>query len=692
MENPLVKTRNIGIMAHIDAGKTTTTERILFYTGRTHKLGEVHEGTATMDWMPQEQERGITITAAATSCSWKDYRINLIDTPGHVDFTIEVERSLRVLDGAIVLFCAVGGVEPQSETVWKQANKHHVPRIAFINKMDRIGADFFSVIDQMKTRLKATAVAFQVPVGVSSDFLGVIDLIQMKFFRWADAATLGENFTTEPIPEDYTDISNKLREDLIAAVAEHDEALMEKYIGGEELSVSEIINAARKACIGLKLTPVFCGASFKNKGVQPLLDAVTQYLPSPLDVPPVQGVDPRSVDKVLSRKTDASEPFSGLVFKIASDPFVGQLAYLRVYSGSVKVGEAVLNATKGKRERITKLLKMHANKREEINEVKAGDIAAVVGLKLAMTGDTLSSDKEPILLEKIDYPEPVITLTLEPKTMAEQEKLATSLQKLALEDPSLRVKIDNDTGQTMISGMGELHLEIIVDRLLREFKVDANVGKPQVAYKETVTTAAVGEARFLKQISGKDQFGHCVIEISPGTRSAGFKFINTVSTEILPKKFVDSIEQGIKEAAFSGPLGGYPMVDFTAKLIRAEYDIHSSTELAYRIAASMAFREVSPKAAPTLLEPIMICEVVCPESYMGDVIGDLNSRRGKILSMTLRGESQVIKSEVPLAAMFGYSTALRSLTQGRASYALEPSHYEPVPPAVAKDLIYKTYG
>jgi len=690
MDHPLNRTRNIGIMAHIDAGKTTTTERILYYTGKTHKLGEVHEGTAIMDWMPQEQERGITITAAATTCFWKDHRINIIDTPGHVDFTIEVERSLRVLDGAIVVFCAVGGVEPQSETVWNQASKHKVPRIAFINKMDRIGADFFAVVDQMKEKLQAKAVPFQVPVGSSSDFQGVIDLIELKFYSWIDTS-LGESFQTLPVPAEYNETVAKARELIVESVAEFDEALLEKYLSGETVSSEEMKTAARKACVELKITPVFCGAAFKNKAIQPLLDAVLDYLPSPFDVPPVQGVDPTDHDKILTRKTDTKEPFSALVFKIAADPFIGQLAYLRVYSGQIEVGDAVHNSTKSKKERISKILLMHANKREEIQTVKCGEIVGVVGLKFAVTGDTLCDDKNPILLEKIDYPEPVITQTLEPKTLAEQEKLSTSLQRLALEDPSLRVKQDSDTGQMVISGMGELHLEIMVDRLLREYKVQANVGKPMVAYKETVTKTGKVEIAFSRLIAGKEQSAQLVMEFEPLSRGDGFKFENKVPKELLPLKVAEAVSQGIQESFFSGTLAGYPVVDFKAKLVSARFDETNSTELAFKIAASMAFREGIPKCDPVLLEPIMDCEVICPEQFMGDVIGDLNSRRGKILSMTLKNKSQVIKSQVPLASMFGYSTGLRSLSQGRASYSMEPSHYEPVPPAISKDLVYKVF-
>ena len=570
MNYPLNKTRNIGVMAHIDAGKTTTTERILYYTGKTHKLGEVHEGTATMDWMPQEQERGITITAAATTCFWHDHRINLIDTPGHVDFTIEVERSLRVLDGAIMVFCAVGGVEPQSETVWGQANKHHVPRIAFINKMDRVGADFFGCIEQMREKLKAAPVAFQIPVGSGADFVGVIDLVAGKFLQWTSEGA-GESFNTLSIPAEYVEQYKEYREKLIEAVADQNEQLLDKYLSGESISPEEIIAAGRSATIGLKITAVFCGAAFKNRAVQPLLDAVVAYLPSPLDVPPITGIDPEDESKVLTRKTDPSEPLSALVFKIATDPFVGQIAYVRVYSGTMRNGETVFNASKSKRERIAKLVLMHANKRQEVEQIQCGEIAAVVGLRLAVTGDTLCSDKHHILLEKIEYPEPVITVTVEPKTMADQEKLATSLQRLGLEDPSLRVRIDAETGQMVLSGMGELHLEIIVDRMLREFKVDANVGKPQVAYKETITSTQKVEIEFLKPISGKDQFGHCVIEFSPVPRGEGMVFENAVPPELLPKKFADAVKQGLHEAAFSGALGGYPVVDFKAKLLSSKY-------------------------------------------------------------------------------------------------------------------------
>lgn len=689
-EYSLETTRNIGIMAHIDAGKTTTTERILYYTGKTHKIGEVHEGTATMDWMPQEQERGITITAAATTCFWKNYRVNIIDTPGHVDFTIEVERSLRVLDGAVAVFCAVGGVEPQSETVWRQANKYKVPRIAFVNKMDRIGADFDAVVSQIKEKLGANPVPFQLPLGSEADFKGVIDLIKMKAVLW-HSEDLGATFTYQDIPADLTSAAKEAREKLVEAVAEQDEKTLEKYLGGEELSEEDLMRAARKACIAMTITPVICGSSFKNKGVQPLLDSVVSFLPSPLDVPPVEGHDVRNHDKILTRKADFKEPFSALAFKIMTDPFVGQLTYFRVYSGQLSAGSYIYNSTKEKKERIGRLLQMHANKREEIQEVKAGDIAAAVGLKFTVTGDTLCAENNQILLEKMEFPEPVISIAIEPKTQADQEKLGLSLQKLAMEDPSFRVRTDTETSQTLISGMGELHLEIIVDRLLREFKVEANVGSPQVAYKETVSQKVKAEGKFIRQSGGKGQYGHCVIEIEPLERGKGYEFENAIAGGTIPKEFIPPIDKGIQEAATSGLLGGYPVVDFKVRLVDGSFHDVDSSEMAFKIAGSMAFKEACKSAGPVLLEPIMSCEVVCPDNYMGDIIGDLNARRGKILSMTPRGNVQAIKAEVPLAQMFGYSTELRSKSQGRATYTMEPSHYEPVPPNLAEKIISKSY-
>lgn len=690
-EYALEVTRNIGIMAHIDAGKTTTTERILFYTGKTHKLGEVHEGTATMDWMPQEQERGITITSAATTCFWKNYRINLIDTPGHVDFTIEVERSLRVLDGAVAVFCAVGGVEPQSETVWRQANKYKVPRIAFVNKMDRIGADFQGCVDQMREKLGANPIPFQLPWGSEAEFKGIIDLISMKAIQW-HGEDLGASFDEVEIPADLLEQAKEARETLIAAVAEHDEACMEKYISGEALTAEQIRNAARKACISIAVIPVFCGSSFKNKGVQPLLDAVVQYLPSPKDIPPVQGHDLKNPEKILERKADAKEPFAALAFKIMTDPFVGNLTYFRVYSGSVKPGMQVYNPLKDKKERIGRLLQMHANKREDIQEAKAGEIAAAVGLRFTTTGDTLCVENNPILLEKMEFPEPVISIAIEPKTTADQEKLGQSLQRLAMEDPSFRVKTDEETGQTIISGMGELHLEIIVDRMLREFKVEANVGSPQVAYKETITKAVRVEGKFIRQTGGKGQYGHCWIEMEPNERGKGYSFENAITGGALTKEFISAVDKGVQGAMSNGLLVGYPVVDVKVRLVDGSMHDVDSNEMAYKIAGSMAFKEGCKQGGEILLEPIMSCEVVCPEAYMGDVIGDLNARRGKILSMTARSNVQAIKAEVPLAEMFGYSTELRSKSQGRATYTMEPSHYEPVPPNVAEKIISRMYG
>ncbi len=682
----LKTTRNIGIMAHIDAGKTTTTERILFYTGKTHKMGEVHEGTTVMDWMPQEQERGITITSAATTCAWRDHRINIIDTPGHVDFTIEVERSLRVLDGAVGVFCAVGGVEPQSETVWRQANKYRVPRIAFVNKMDRIGADFFSVLSQIRERLGANPVAVQIPLGAEDQFRGVVDLVRMKLLTFP-AADQGSTVAQEEIPAEVADQAAEYREKLLEAAAEADDALMERYLGGESISESELRAALRKGCISFKLVPVLCGASFRNKGVQPLLDAVIDYLPSPLDIPPVQGHDVDNYDKLIERKANENEPFSALAFKIMSDPFVGTLTYVRVYSGKIATGDSVYNPTKQKKERLGRLLLMHANKREDVQEAKAGEIVAAVGLRFTVTGETLCEEKKPILLEKMEFPEPVISIAIEPKTKADQEKLGQALQRLAMEDPSFRVTQNEETAQTLISGMGELHLEIIVDRMRREFKVDGNVGAPQVSYKETITAPATAEGKFVRQIpGGKSQFGHVVVRLSPRERGAGFLFKNEIPAGRIPKEFYPAIEQGLRESALGGIQVGYPAVDIQATLLDGSYNEMESTEVAYKIAASMAYREATRNAQPVILEPVMAAEILCPEAYMGGVIGDLNSRRGKILSMSAKHDLQAIKAEVPLGTMFGYSTALRSSSQGRATFSMEFSHYEPVPSQMAHDL------
>lgn len=685
----LSTTRNIGIMAHIDAGKTTTTERILYYTGKTHKLGEVHEGTTVMDWMPQEQERGITITSAATTCFWREHRINIIDTPGHVDFTIEVERSLRVLDGAVAVFSAVEGVEPQSETVWRQANKYHVPRIAFVNKMDRVGAEFFDVLAQIKERLGANPVAIQIPWGSQDTFRGIIDLVEMKALAW-NSDDLGATPDIQEIPAELKDQADEYREKLIEAASECDEKLMNKYLNGEAVTTAELKAALRKGCISITLVPVTLGASFKNKGVQPMLDAIVDFLPSPLDVPPMEGKDPADLEKPMTRKAIVDEPFSALAFKIMNDPYVGSLTYIRVYSGKVQSGDTVFNVSKGKRERMGRLLLMHANKREDINEICAGDIAAAVGLRFTITGDTLCNEGKPILLEKIDFPEPVISIAIEPKTKADQEKLANSLQRLAMEDPSFRISINEDTGQTLISGMGELHLEIIVDRMKREFKVEGNVGQPQVAYKETISKAAHAEGKFIRQSGGKGQYGHCVIRLEPSERGSGFKFVNSVKAGAIPKEFIPAVEKGLHESMLGGIIAGYPAVDIKATLLDGSFHDVDSSEIAYKIAASMAFREATQQAEPLILEPMMACEVVCPEDYMGGVIGDLNSRRGKILNMSPRHGMQVIKAQVPLAAMFGYSTSLRSSSQGRATYSMEFSHYDPVPPNIADEIKIKS--
>jgi elongation factor G len=685
MVNDLQKTRNIGIMAHIDAGKTTTTERILYYTGKTHKLGEVHEGTTVMDWMPQEQERGITITSAATTCFWRDHRINIIDTPGHVDFTIEVERSLRVLDGAVAVFSAVEGVEPQSETVWRQANKYKVPRLAFVNKMDRIGADYFDVLKQITDRLAAKPLALQIPIGNEDGFVGIIDLVKMNAIIW-HSEDQGATFDTRDIPEEMADQAAEYREKLLEAAAECDETLTEKYLNGQAMSAEEIHQAIRKGCLSMSLVPVICGASFKNKGVQQILDAIVEYLPAPLDKPPVEGKDPAAEDHTLTRKSKFDEPFSALAFKIMNDPYVGQLTYFRVYSGQVETGTTVFNSAKGKRERLGRLLQMHANKREDISIVQAGDIGAAVGLRFTTTGDTLCDEKHPILLEKIEFPEPVISIAIEPKTKADQEKLGNALQRLAMEDPSFRVNINEETGQTLISGMGELHLEIIVDRMRREFKVEGNVGQPQVAYKETISTSSKGEGKFVRQSGGRGQYGHCIIQLDPLLQGKGYQFVNAIRAGVIPKEFIPAIDKGIQESLLGGVIAGYPLTDVKATLLDGSFHEVDSTEIAFKIAASMAFKDAALKGNPVILEPIMACEVVCPEDYMGGVIGDLNSRRGKILNMTTRHNAQVIKAEVPLAEMFGYSTALRSSSQGRATYTMEFSQYSAVPTHIAEEI------
>ncbi len=681
-------TRNIGIMAHIDAGKTTTTERVLYYTGVNYKIGEVHDGAATMDWMPQEQERGITITSAATSCGWKDHRINIIDTPGHVDFTIEVERSLRVLDGAVCVFDAVNGVEPQSETVWRQADKYHVPRIAFINKMDRVGSDFTMSWHSIKNKLNANPIPIQMPVGTEDNFKGIVDLITMKATIWEEDS-LGAKFKIIEIPAEYKEEAQEMRNYLVEHVADFDETLTEKFLEGKTIETAEIKRALRKGTIALRGVPVLCGAAFKNKGVQPMLDAIVDYLPSPLDIPDVVGVDVDDHDKKMSRKTDFKAPFSALAFKIMTDPYVGQLTYFRVYSGGISAGSYIHNATRGKNERVGRLLRMHANQREEIKDVKAGDIAAAVGLKHTTTGDTLCDKDHPILLEAIQFPEPVISVAVEAKTTADQEKLGLSLQKLAIEDPSFRMRVDPDTGQTILSGMGELHLEIIIDRLKREFKVEANVGKPQVAYRETITKKVQSEGKFVRQSGGKGQYGHVWLEIEPNTAGKGYEFVNKVVGGAIPKEFITPVDRGIKEACENGVLAGYPIVDVKVTLFDGSYHDVDSSEMAFKIAGSIGFKDGVKKANPVLLEPIMKVEVLTPEEFMGSIIGDLNSRRGKILNMTARHSTQVVSAEVPLAQMFGYSTDLRSMSQGRASYSMEFTHYLQIPPNVAAEIISK---
>jgi len=686
----LDKTRNIGIMAHIDAGKTTTTERILYYTGINYKLGEVHEGTATMDWMEQEQERGITITSAATTCFWKSFRINIIDTPGHVDFTAEVERSLRVLDGAVAVFCAVGGVEPQSETVWRQADKYRVPRIAFVNKMDRPGADFQRCIDMMRSRLHAKPVAIQLPWGSEDNFRGVIDLLENTAILFRDE-TLGAEFEVTEVPAEMQAAVREYREKIVEAACEADEKLFEKFVRGEAITNDELKQALRKATIGIKVTPVLCGSAFKNKGVQQLLDAVVAYLPSPIDIPPVEGLTPGGERREI-RKADDKQPFSALVFKIMTDPFVGQLAFFRVYSGSLNSGSYVFNSTKQTRERIGRLLKMHANKREEIKDVFAGDIAAAVGLRNVTTGDTICDENKQILLESMDFPEPVIAVAIEPKTKADQEKMGIALGKLAQEDPTFKIHTDPDTNQTIISGMGELHLEIIVDRMMREFNVGANVGKPQVAYKETIRSKADGEGKYIRQTGGRGQYGHAKITVGPSGSGAGFIFENAIIGGVIPKEFIKPIEQGIREAMSTGVLAGYEVKDVKVTLYDGSYHEVDSNEMAFKIAGSLAFKEACRKAHPTLLEPVMKVEVVLPEEYMGDVIGDLRSRRGRIEGMEARPGTQIIKSLVPLSSMFGYATELRSRTQGRATYTMHFAHYEEVPKQIADEIIARAQG
>ena len=693
---PLERTRNIGIMAHIDAGKTTTTERILFYTGRVHKIGETHEGAATMDWMVQEQERGITITSAATTCYWEGsehqfdkHRINIIDTPGHVDFTVEVERSLRVLDGSVAVFCAKGGVEPQSETVWRQADKYHVPRMAYVNKMDITGADFYRVIDMMKTRLNANAVPIQLPIGFEDTFQGMIDLIKMRAIVYDDALGKEEEFVE--IPADMKEKADEYRAALVEAVAESDDELMMKYLEGEELTEEEIIAGIRKATIACKMTPVCCGSSYKNKGVQPMLDAVIQFMPAPTDVPNIKGVNPETGEEDERPSSDEA-PFSALAFKIATDPFVGKLAFFRVYSGTLTAGSYVYNSTKGKRERIGRILQMHANHREEIEQVYSGDIAAAVGLKDTTTGDTLCDEKNEIILESMVFPDPVISVAVEPKTKADQEKMGIALQKLAEEDPTFRVHTDPETSQTIISGMGELHLDIIVDRLLREFKVGCTVGNPQVAYRETIRKAVKSEGKFVRQSGGKGQYGHCWLEITPRKPGEGFLFENKVVGGAIPKEYIAPIEAGVKEAMENGVVAGYPMVDIAVTVYDGSYHEVDSSEMAFKIAGSMGFKSGAEKANPVILEPYMKVEITVPEEYMGDVIGDVNSRRGRIEGMEARNGAQVINAFVPLAEMFGYATDLRSKTQGRGNYSMEVDHYEDVPRNIAEAIIAKNKG
>lgn len=681
----LENTRNIGIMAHIDAGKTTTTERILFYTGKLHKMGEVHEGAATMDWMEQEQERGITITSAATTAQWKGNRINIIDTPGHVDFTVEVERSLRVLDGSVTLFCAKGGVEPQSETVWRQADKYNVPRIAYVNKMDIMGADFFNCIQMMKDRLKANAVPIQLPIGKEDNFQGVVDLVTMKAEYYK--GDLGEVVNEEPIPADMVDMVDKYRNILIEAVAEQDENIMNKYLEGEELTVEEIRAGIRKATVSVSMIPVACGSSYRNKGVQQLLDAVVYYMPSPLDVPAIRGVSPDDDEMEIERPANDDGPFSALAFKVMADPFVGKLCFFRVYSGKLSAGSYVLNSTKNKRERIGRILQMHANHREDIDMAYSGDIAAAVGLKDTTTGDTLCSEDAPIILESMEFPEPVIHVAVEPKTKAGQDKMTMALMKLSEEDPTFKAHTDPETGQTIISGMGELHLEIIVDRMMREFKVEANVGQPQVAYKETIRKAVKSEGKFIRQSGGRGQYGHCVLEIEPQEPGSGYTFVNKIVGGAVPKEYIAPIDEGIQEAMKNGVLGGYQVLDVKVTLVDGSYHEVDSSEMAFKIAGSMGFKEGCRKADPVLLEPIMRVDVVVPETYMGDVMGDLNSRRGRIEGMENRAGAQVITANVPLANMFGYATELRSRTQGRGVFTMQFSHYEEVPRSIQEAIL-----
>ncbi len=681
---PLELTRNIGIMAHIDAGKTTTTERILFYTGINHRLGETHDGTATMDWMEQEQERGITITSAATTCQWLGHRINIIDTPGHVDFTVEVERSLRVLDGAVTVFCAKGGVEPQSETVWHQADKYGVPRMAYVNKMDITGADFYRVVSMMKERLKCNAVPIQLPIGSEDSFRGIIDLIKMKAYFYLDDK--GQRIDEEEIPEDMRDLADEYRVNLLESVSEFNDEIMEKYLDGQEVSEKEIHDAIRKATIAVKMVPVVCGTSYRNKGVQKLLDAIVAYMPSPLDIPPIKGIDPDTDEEVLSHSDDDA-PFAALAFKIATDPFVGKLCFFRVYSGKIDTGSAVYNSTKKNRERFGRILRMHANHREDIDTVYAGDIAAAVGLKNTTTGDTLCDEKHKVILESMDFPEPVIRVAIEPKTKAGQEKMGIALAKLAEEDPTFRTYTDSETGQTIIAGMGELHLEIIVDRLLREFKVEANIGKPQVAYKETIRKEAISDMRYARQSGGKGQYGHVKIKIEPNESGKGYEFVDKITGGAIPKEYIPAVNEGVKGAMDAGILAGYSMVDVIVTLFDGSFHEVDSSEMAFKIAGSMAFKDAAAKADPVLLEPIMKVSVMVAEEYMGTVIGDLQSRRAQIQGFIDRAGSKQIDAFVPLSEMFGYATSLRSSTQGRGNYTMEPSHYVEVPKSIQEKLV-----
>jgi len=689
-KTPLERVRNIGIMAHIDAGKTTTTERILFYTGVSHKIGEVHDGAATMDWMEQEQERGITITSAATTCSWKDNTINIIDTPGHVDFTIEVERSLRVLDSAVGVFCAVGGVQPQSETVWRQADKYKVPRVAFVNKMDRTGADFFNVVEEIRKRLGHNAVALNVPIGAEENFKGVVDLVSMKAIIWKDEA-MGADYSIEDIPADLQEVANERREKLMDAVLECDEDLMMAYLEGEEITEAQLKDCIRRSVLDISVIPVLCGTAFKNKGVQTLLDAVVDYMPAPIDVPAIAGVHP-DTDAEDSRPSSDDEPFAALAFKVMNDPFVGNLTFFRVYSGVLESGSYVINTTKDRKERIGRILQMHANERSDLKEVRAGDIAAAVGLKSTTTGDTLCVDSDPIILERMEFPEPVISVAIEPKTKADQEKMGIALGRLAAEDPSFRVKTDEETGQTIISGMGELHLEILVDRMSREFKVEANIGKPQVAYRETIRGKAKAEGKFVRQSGGRGQYGHCWLEIEPMEAGGGFEFIDKVTGGAIPREYIPSVGKGAEEAMENGVVAGFPMVDIRVTVVDGSYHDVDSNEMAFKVAGSMGFRAGCGQANPVLLEPMMEVEVTTPEEYMGDVVGDLNRRRGKIMGMGDRGMVKEVEAEVPLSEMFGYSTALRSMSQGRATYSMQFKHYDEVPKNIAEEIVASVKG